>query len=67
MFGNLALVEDRGAHRIDACGDVGGGDLAGRAHQIFGFGGIPGFLGDGVHVHHAEQAGHFLLHPHHSS
>ena len=63
MFGHLALVEDRGALGIDPGGDIGGGDLAGGVLELLGLA-VSGLGGDGVHVHHAEQAGHLGLHPH---
>ena len=57
------LCEDRRMLRIDARGDIR------RRHFARGFAhirgkGVAGILRQGMHVHHAEKAGHLVLHAH---
>ena len=52
MLGDLALVEEDALTRVDACREIGGGyraDLVGKSGGV-----LP--HGDGVHIHHAEDA-----------
>src|SRR5262249_26658664 len=60
MLGNLALVEDDAAARIETGGRIGGGPRTDRALELGGT--LP--QGDGVHVDDAIEAVVRLLHLH---
>ena len=57
---HMALHEQGRARRIDARRDIAGRDFAGGAGQLRRFDAI---CGDGVEIHHAEEALIVLLHP----
>ena len=63
MFGHLALVEDRRTGGVHAARNISRCHFT-RGLREFGGMAIADILGDGVHIHHAEQARHVVLHAH---
>jgi hypothetical protein len=63
MLGHAGLVENGRACRIDAGSDIGGRHFIGR---VLHFGGlaVAGIVRDRVHIDHAVDAIHLVLHAH---